>query len=68
VSVVVQFPERVATSSEKKSGFNLFEKLSSRLGVDVNKVVIERDFKEKEKLKRVLQKETLKERTRLIEE
>lgn len=65
---VVQFPEKIATLSENKSKFNLFEKLSLRLGVDVNKVVLEKDSEEKEKLKRVLQKETMRERTRTIEE
>lgn len=45
----------------------VFDKLSERLGVDVNKVVLDRNKKETKKLKRVLLKETMKERTRLIE-
>lgn len=65
---VVVFPEKINTVSGKKSNFQLFNKLSQRLGIDVNKVVIENDTKEKENLKRVLQKETMKERTRIIEE
>jgi len=42
--------------------------LSSRLGVDINKVVIEKDLVEKEKLERKLRKETMRERTKLIED
>lgn len=46
----------------------MFEELSKRLGVDVDKVVIKRDEEEKVRLRRVLLKETMKERKRLIEE
>ena len=45
-----------------------FEKLSQRLGVDVDKVVLDKDKVEKAKLERTLKKEIFKERTRLIEE
>jgi len=46
----------------------LFEKISKRLSVDVDKVVFEKDEKESDMLKRSLKKETIKERTRLIYE
>ncbi|MFC5775864.1 hypothetical protein [Ectobacillus antri] len=71
MAMVVPFPQKantVANLNEKKSGFNLFNKLSQRLGVDVDKIVLERDQTEKAKLERVLHKQTLKDRTRSIEE
>ncbi|MED4447416.1 hypothetical protein P9299_30950 [Bacillus cereus] len=45
----------------------LFNKLSTRIGVDVNKVVLDKDKKEQKKLERTLAKETMKVRTELIE-
>jgi len=44
----------------------MFEKLSKRLGVNVDKVIFEKNEAETKKLKRALKKETFKERTRLI--
>jgi hypothetical protein len=52
----------------RKDGLILFEKLSKRLGIDVDKIVMKRDTEEKEKLRRILLKETIKERTRLMKE
>lgn len=44
----------------------MFEKLSKRLGIDIDKVVLNKDKNEKYKLERQLKKETFKERTRQI--
>lgn len=45
----------------------IFDAISKRLGVDVDKVVFDKDKKEEKKLERALAKETMKVRTKLIE-
>jgi shikimate kinase len=48
--------------------YKIFEELSKRVGADVDKIVFEKDEKELKKMNRNLLKETMKERTRIIEE
>lgn len=48
--------------------FKLFGRMSERMGVDLDKVIFENDETESKKLERHLQKETMKLRTRVIEE
>ncbi|MFZ4167048.1 hypothetical protein [Brevundimonas sp. NPDC058933] len=70
MSVVVKFPEHIVkldNVGKKKNTFNLFEKLSNRLGVDIDKVVFDKDENEKIKLERTLKKESMKERSKHIE-
>ncbi|GAB6574299.1 hypothetical protein [Bacillus cereus] len=67
MSVVLKFPEKNA-NKPFKSSYKLFGPLSERLGVDVDKVVLERDENEKAKLKRALAKERMKDLTGAIEE
>ncbi|KMY49614.1 hypothetical protein [Peribacillus loiseleuriae] len=43
----------------------MFEKVSERLGVNIDKVILHKDETEKCKLKRALKKEIFKEKTRI---
>lgn len=47
--------------------FNIFDKLSKKVNADIDKVLFDKDIIEKKKLERSLRKQTMKERTRLIE-
>ncbi|KZD70928.1 hypothetical protein [Bacillus cereus] len=71
MTVVLEFPKKIATlkeESEIRKPFSLFGRMSDRLGVDLDKVFLEDDEQESQKLERALHKETMKHRTRLIEE
>lgn len=71
MTVVLEFPEKIATLKEDrkiKKPFSLFGRISDRLGVDLDKVFLEDDEEESQKLERALHKETIKHRMRLIEE
>jgi hypothetical protein len=71
MTVVLEFPEKIATLKEDRKirkPFSLFGRISDRLGVDLDKVFLEDDEQESQKLERALHKETIKHRMRLIEE
>lgn len=51
-----------------KRNYGIFRRISERVGADMDKIIFENDEVESKKLERHLNKETMKLRTRLIEE
>jgi len=58
----------VKRSDSMKKRFSLFQKLSERHGVDIDQVILDKNQEELKKLDKSLRKETMKVRTKIIEE
>lgn len=66
MSNIIEFPVVKNNTNSEIPTYNLFDKLTNRLGVDMNKIVFDKDTDEQAKLRRLLLKESMRVRSDVI--